>query len=97
MEHRRPDHRVSAETLELLEKLNFENWMHYNKVLVGMLYLLPRKSTQLRKDERLNGTGRILFKTLQRGIEFGALILDSWMGVYLLTEKARKFYEETMR
>lgn len=88
--------KVDVETLEAIEELNFENWMHYYKELVSVLYRKPKDGSQLHGDGRF-GKGISLTKTLNRGLEFGALDRYKSKGKYHLTEKARKFYEEHLK
>jgi len=81
------------DTLEAIDKLNFENWMHYNRELVRILYYKPMSGNTLHKDSRFM-EGKSLSKLLKWGLESGIFIRTSKKGTYFLTEKARKYYEK---
>ena len=93
---RRAAREFDDETLELIDVLNFENWMYCNKELVGVLYEKPMNSVQLHTFERLR-EGPNLYGLLNKGVEFGILTRDKKMGPVHLTDRARKFYEEHLK
>lgn len=91
---------LDEETLEELDQLNFDNWMHYNKKLVRFLYAKPREPTEIISEKRF-GEGIQLNKMLKRGVEFGAIsngATDSGRARrYQLTQVGEEYYLEMLK
>jgi len=79
------------ETLRLIDRLNFENWAHFNREIVSALYYKPMNSVELYK--RFKG-GPSFNKMIDNGISFGVMFRFKKMGELYLSGKARRYYEE---
>lgn len=86
-------------TYELIEQLNFENWIHFNKKIVKLLYDNPTTNSELKSAME---EGDYFLNALKRGIEYGVL----WRRIlwrranchskYHLTEEAMMYYKDHM-
>lgn len=79
---------------DLIEQLNFENWIEANLQLVQFIARRIRTPTEIHSIE-IFGTGTPLTKKLNRGVDFGILRqLSRWRGKYSLTARAEMYLDE---
>ncbi len=82
------------ETLKIINRLNFENWIHHYREIVQALYDEPRNRLRLEEYGRV-GKIQGLTKALRKGVEFG--VIESARGGYRLTTKAEEYYKSLLR
>ena len=86
--------KMKEKDIDLIEKLNFENWIEANLQLVKFIGCKPRSRIAVHRAKRF-GSGRALKKKLDRGTDFGAITNTSrFRGKYRLTAKAELYLEE---
>lgn len=85
---------VSRTSEDLIEQLNFENWIENNLELVQFIAREPRTPTELHGVESF-GTGTPLTKMLNRGKDFGILRNPSrFRGKYSVSARAMMYLDE---
>lgn len=83
----------SREELEFIERRNFEGWIHYNNMIVKLLYDSPLNMIQLR-DMCGISKGDYFFNLINHGLDYGILIRNRSKMRLSLTEEAKEYYRK---